>query len=128
MNVKKLFVKRQSAAASIAAEEQLSILELVVATLVSRKTGLSELGFAGAVSDIFCRDICVNELREVVDRLVSAEIISPWGCMGSRLLTMKGIAVLDEAHSCILRLLDNNSGLVVASAMMGLFDQVNKES
>lgn len=107
---------------------ELSLLEVVVVTIIGRNTGATDCEFADAVSDVFCREIGVDELREVADRLALAELISPKGSIGGRLLTVRGISAVKQAQDCCLRLIDNNSGLVVVSAMMGLFDHVNQES
>lgn len=106
----------------------LSVFELVVATIVGRKIASSDAEFSALVSDICCRKIAPTELRQVADRLALKMLISSSGSLCARRLTVGGISAVKQAQDSVLRLIDNNSGLYVVSAMMGLFDNVQKES
>lgn len=106
---------------------RLSLMQVVFATLVGRNASRSDDEMRLAVSDVCSRDVGSQELLEIAQELVDRDVITSGPSLCRRLLTVNGTAVMREAESCIVRLIDNNSGLVILGAMIGLFDKSEKE-
>lgn len=105
----------------------LSVMEIVVATVISRDDLVGEHESFLNIADICGRRISKPEVVAVMARLVSADIISGEGAIHLRKLTPKGVLVLHEAQKGCLRAFDRGPALFVFGEMISLFDHWSKE-
>ena len=105
----------------------LSVMEIVVATVISRDDGLDDHASLLAIADICGHRVSKTQVVAVMARLVCADIISGEGRIHQRKLTPKGISVLHEAQKGCLRAFDRGPALFVFGEMISLFDHWSRE-
>lgn len=104
------------------APNDLSGMEIAVATAISRQDGSCTYDAVAEISDICGRKVGMNEVNSVLARLVAGRFITSEGRIEMRRLTIEGVAALNEAQKVWLRSFDRGPALVVFGEMINLFD------